>query len=143
MNRFLIVLASAALLAGCAAESAAKKDAYDIRPAESADTTPTGVEWQNKNNAALEKATSDAELAKFVASEAAADALLAKIGPAYRGDALVLTQIASVTQLVMRPGCPKAAAARKVWVAALERVQAGTKDEYIRTFCGQQLDLCR
>ena len=100
-------------------------------------------EWQQKNPKAVEAATRSEVLAEFVKDAASADALLAKIGTSYDGDPIVLTQIASVTQLVMCPKCPKAAACRKVWVAALERARAGTDDGYVRTFCDQQLRLCK
>ena len=100
-------------------------------------------EWQHRDEKALAEATKPEVLAKFVSSPEAADALLAKIGTSYDGDPLVLTQIASVTQLVMTPKCPKAPACRKVWVAALERARAATDDGYVRTFCDQQLRLCR
>ena len=120
------------------------KDQYDIRPdAAKAGAAPTAVEWQNKNDAKIAAATKPEVLAKFVATQAAAEALLAQVGPAYAGDPLVLTQIAAVTQLVMCPKCDKAPAARKVWVAALRKTIAGAKDEYVRTFCRQQLDLCK
>ena len=138
MNRMILAVAGAMILAGCAT-----KDAYDIRPEPMNDGVPTSVEWQNENDARLKAATAPEVLAKFVASDAAADALLARIGPAYAGDPLVLTQIAGVTQLVMCPTCDKAPARRKVWVAALERARDGAKDDYVRTFCRQQLDLCR
>lgn len=100
-------------------------------------------EWQQKDAKALADATRPEVLAAFVASGEAADALLAKIGTSYDGDPVALTQIAAVTQLVMLPNCPKAKARREVWVAALERARAGTDDGYVRTFCDQQLRLCR
>jgi len=100
-------------------------------------------EWQRKNPKAVEEATKPEVLAAFVKDAAAADALLAKVGTSYDGDPIVLTQIAGVTQLVMCPKCPKAPAARKVWVAALERTRAKTDDGYVRTFCDQQLRLCQ
>ena len=100
-------------------------------------------EWQQKNPKAVEAATRIEVLAEFVKDAASADALLAKIGTSYDGDPIVLTQIASVTQLVMCPKCPKAAACRQVWVAALERARADTDDGYVRTFCDQQLRLCK
>jgi len=100
-------------------------------------------EWQRKNPQAVVEATKPEALAAFVASDAAADALLAKIGTSYDGDPIVLTQIAAVTQFVMCPKCPKAKAGRPVWVAALERTRENTDDGYVRTFCDQQLRLCR
>ena len=143
MKRMVFAVMLAAV--GCATTpNEAKKDQYDIRPdAAQAGAAPTAVEWQNKNDAALAAATRPEVLAKFVATPAAADALLAQVGPAYAGDPLVLTQIAAVTQLVMCPKCDKAPAARKVWVAALEKAVASAKDDYVRTFCRQQLDLCK
>ena len=100
-------------------------------------------EWQRREAKALSDATRPEVLSAFVASDGAADALLARIGTSYDGDPLALTQIAAVTQLVMTPNCPKAPACRKVWVAALERRRAATDDGYVRTFCDQQLRLCR
>ena len=99
-------------------------------------------EWQCKNPKTVEAATRPEVLARFVKSPLAADALLLRIGTAYDGDPIVLTQIAAVTQLVMCPKCPKAPACRKIWVAALERARARTDDGYVRTFCDQQLRLC-
>ncbi len=99
-------------------------------------------EWQRQKPELVEKATEPEVLAAFVASDAAADALLKKIGTAYDGDPVALTQIAAVTQLVMCPTCPKAAQGRLVWTAALKRARAATDDGYVRTFCDQQLRLC-
>ena len=100
-------------------------------------------EWQRANPKAVEEATKPEVLKTFVETPAAADALLAKIGTSYDGDPIALTQIASVTQLVMCPKCPKAPACRKVWVAALERARAASDDGYVKTFCDQQLRLCK
>ena len=138
MMKFAGMVMAAALVVGCAT-----KDAYDIRPEAKDDGAPTSVHWQNANDAKLKAATTPEVLAKFVESDAAADALLAQIGPAYKGDPLVLTQIGCVTQLVLCPKCDKAPARRKLWVAALERAWANTTDDYVKTFCRQQLDLCR
>ena len=99
-------------------------------------------EWQQKNQQAVAAATKPETLAAFVASDAAADALLAKIGTSYDGDPVALTQIAAVTQFVMCPKCPKAPARRAVWAAALRRARAATDDGYVRTFCDQQLRVC-
>ena len=100
-------------------------------------------EWQRANSKAVAEATKPEVLKKFVETSAAADALLAKIGTSYNGDPVALTQIAAVTQLVMCPKCPKAPACRKVWVAALERARAASDDGYVKTFCDQQLRLCK
>ena len=100
-------------------------------------------EWQRANPKLVADATKPEVLKAFVETPAAADALLAKIGTSYDGDPIALTQIASVTQLVMCPKCPKAPACRKVWVAALERARAASDDGYVKTFCDQQLRLCK
>ena len=100
-------------------------------------------EWQRANPKLVADATKPDVLRKFVETPAAADALLAKIGTSYDGDPIALTQIASVTQLVMCPKCPKVAAFRSVWVAALERARAASDDGYVKTFCDQQLRLCK
>ena len=100
-------------------------------------------EWQQANREAIRCATSSAALCELVATDAAADALLSKIGTSYEGDPLVLTQISGVTQLVMAPNAP---CARKIlrrrWIAALKRCRRMTDDGYVRTFCDQQLRLC-
>ena len=110
---------------------------------------PLAVNWSKKNDAALAAATADEVLAALVADEAAATALLAKVGPAYSSDPIVLTQIAAVTQWVMLPDpwyClfwdGPHAAGRAVWKTALAKAIAASKDDYVRTFCRQQLDLC-
>lgn len=149
-------LAVLALMAGCATEKYGKFEpqcelapsnpsAYASYQAAMAheDGCEMAYEWQRKNPDAVVAATRPKVLAEFVASDAAADALLAKIGTSYGGDPLVLTQIAAVTQLVMCPKCPKSPARRAVWVAALERARAKTGDGYIRTFGDQQLRLCK
>ena len=100
-------------------------------------------EWQRANPKLVADATKPEVLKAFVETPAAADALLAKIGTSYDGDPVALTQIAAVTQLVMCQKCPKAPACRKVWVAALERARAASDDGYVKTFCDQQLRLCK
>ena len=100
-------------------------------------------EWQQANPEAVAAATLPQVLRGFLISDVAADGLLAKIGTSYDGDPIALTQIAAVTQLVMTPGCPQAKVCRARWVAALERARRETDDGYVRTFCDQQLRLCR
>jgi len=104
---------------------------------------PMAYEWQKANAVQIAAATKVEVLESFVKDEASALGLLSQVKGAYETDPLVATQIASVTQLVMCPKCSKASTGRMVWVAALERVRAETKDEYIRTFCDQQLRLCK
>ena len=110
---------------------------------------PMAAEWQGEKKCEIAAATEESVLAAFVADAASAEALLAKIGPAYLGDPIVLTQIAAVTQWTMLSDpwyClfwdGPHAAGRKVWKAALEKTIASAKDDYVRTFCRQQLDLC-
>ena len=107
------------------------------------DSYQMAYEWQTNNVQAVKDATKPEALAKFVSSDAAADALLAKIGTAYDGDPIALTQIAAVTQMVTCPKCGKAPERRRLWVAALKRTRTNTDDGYVRTFCDQQLRLCR
>ena len=147
MKRLVFAVALAAGAVVFAEE--AQKDQYDIRPEATSESAPTAVDWQNAHDAEIRAATEPDVLAAFVADAAAADALLSKIGPAYDGDPLVLTQIAAVTQWVMMPEpcwlCfwkPSPAKGRVVWNLALARKIAESKDDYIRTFCRQQLDLC-
>ena len=99
-------------------------------------------EWQQANPKLVADATRRDVLAKFVESDEAADALLAKIGTSYDGDPVALTQIAAVTQLVMCPKCHKAPKCRQLWVAALKRARENADDGYVRTFCDQQLRVC-
>ena len=155
-SRLLPFASLVLLVAGCATE---KYGAFEPKP-ELAPSTPAAFakygpaishhegyrmayEWQRENPQAVADATKPEVLASFVASGEAADALLSKIGTSYDGDPLALTQIAAVTQFVMCPKCPETPARRKVWVAALERTRAGTDDGYVRTFCDQQLRLCK
>ena len=152
-----LVLAMAVIVAGCATEpkygafepkcelgqpNATAYASYGAAMAH-VDGYQMAYEWQRANPKLVEEATKPDVLRKFVETPAAADALLAKIGTSYDGDPVALTQIAAVTQLVMCPKCPKAPACRKVWVAALERARAASDDGYVKTFCDQQLRLCK
>ncbi|MBR3222309.1 MAG: hypothetical protein IKF72_08785 [Kiritimatiellae bacterium] len=155
-SRLLPFASLVLLVAGCATE---KYGAFEPKPALAPSEPSTfsnygkamahndgyrmAYEWQRENPQAVADATKPEVLAAFVTSDEAADALLAKIGTSYDGDPLALTQIAAVTQFVMCPKCQKAPARRKVWVAALERTRSGTDDGYVRTFCDQQLRLCK
>ena len=151
-----MMVAALILLAGCAGPkygeftpkgelAPSNADAYATYRSAMAheDGFQMAYEWQRANPKLVEDATKKEVIAKFVETPEAADALLAKIGTAYDGDPVALTQIAAATQLVMCPRCPKAPARRAVWVAALERAREGTDDGYVRTFCDQQLRLCR
>jgi len=105
----------------------------------------SAVDWQNKNDAALKAATDDATLAAFVASDAAAKELLAKIKPAYATDPLVASQIGAVSQWVMKKDATADgphAAGRKVWVKALCETIRSATDDYVKTFCLDQVRWC-
>ena len=111
---------------------------------------PFAVGWSRAHDAEIKAATEEDVLAACVADAESASALLGKVKPAYESDPLVLTQIAAVTQWVMTENpCfllfwkPSPSAGRKVWTEALVRKIAESKDDYIRTFCRQQLDLCK
>ena len=115
----------------------------------STEEDPLAVNWSRAHDAEIAAATGESVLAACVESEESAAALLAKLGPAYETDPLTMIQIAAVTQWVMLPDpCflffwePSPSAGRKVWTGALARKIAESKDDYIRTFCRQQLDLC-
>ena len=154
--RFAASASLAFLLAGCATEKYGEfKPKPELAPSAATvfadygeamkhhDGRDMAYEWQRREAKTIEGETRPEVLAKFVSSPEAADGLLARIGTSYDGDPLVLTQIAAVTQLVMTPNCTKAPACRRIWVAALERARAATDDGYVRTFCDQQLRLCR
>ena len=128
---------------------AAGEKIMDICPEATSEMAPTGVEWENANDAKLAEATSDAVLAGFVADEAAAKALLASVKGAYLTDSLVARQIAAVSQWVMLPDAwyclfwdGEHAAGRKVWVKALVETAEATTDSYVREFCLDQIRWC-
>ena len=145
MKKVLLI----AVLAGVSVAFAEKKDAYDIRPdaAKAADAL-SAVDWQNKNDAALKAATSDAALAEIVADDDNAEKLLAKLKGAYLTDPLVAFQVAAVTQWTMVSDpwyClfwGEHALGRKVWVKCLFEQIDRTDDEYVKTFCLDQLRWC-
>ena len=100
---------------------------------------PMAVEWQAKNKAALEAATSDKELVCFVRDLASARALLAEVKPAYATDPLKACQIAAVSQFVMRPGWEHA---RGIWTEALFRAFMTATDDGVRMAYLEQLRWC-
>ena len=100
---------------------------------------PSAAEWQAANKDALAKATSDNELVCFVRDGASARALLAKVKPNYGTDPLVASQIASVSQFVMRPGWESA---RGVWADALFDSFRMATDDTVRMAHLEQLRWC-
>ncbi len=100
---------------------------------------PMAVEWQAKNKAALEAATSDKELVCFVRDTASAAALLAEVKPAYATDPLKACQIAAVSQFVMRPGWEHA---RGIWTDTLFKAFVTATDDTVRIAYLDQLRWC-
>ena len=147
MNKTLF--SAAVVFSAVVSVAAPKKTAYDILPRDKDAKYPTAVVWSAKNDEALSAATADEVVAGFAASEDAASALLAKVKGAYVSDPVVLTQVAAVSQWVMRPDpCwlffwePSPSSGRKVWVKALLSRAANADDDYIKTFCLDQLRWC-
>ena len=110
---------------------------------------PMAVEWQDKHRADISVATAEDVLADLVANEETALSLLAKVGPAYEGDPLTMTQIAAVSQWVMskEPSVflfwrPSPAVGRRIWTAALIRDAKTSPDDYLRLVCMEQLRWC-
>lgn len=144
-----ILFASLVAFAATASLAAPKKDAYDIRPEDKGAKYPTAVVWSAQNDEALSAATSEDVLAAFAESDEAASALLANLKGAYASDPIALTQIAAVSQWVMQPEpCwlffwePSRSAGRKVWVGALLSAAERNSDNYVKTFCLDQLRWC-
>ena len=110
---------------------------------------PMAVEWQNAYRADIAVATAEDALVDLVANEETARSLLAKVGSAYDGDPLALTQIAAVSQWVMsEEPCmllfwrPSPAAGRRIWTAALIRAAKTSQCDYLRLVCMEQLRWC-
>jgi len=142
-----------ALLATAASASAYKdpNPFADYTPAMASDpVSPMGVEWHDRNRAALEAATADAALAEVVACEANASALCAKVLPRYRTDPLAACQIAAVSQYVTaKAGSPwwafwKSARTdeRRLWTRTLLRFAAAAEDVYVKEYFLDQLRWC-
>lgn len=139
MNRQKTVFGVAALvlLSGCLAE----KDAYDMKP-EASDSTLTAVEWQTVSDADLAAEMRPEMIELCTSSCAVADAFLASVKGAYETGPLTATKIAAVTQAVMDPSAPNAAARRELWRDALLRAAERTADDYRAQFFLEQLRWC-
>lgn len=154
---FAVVLAVGAMAFAAETKQAEKPKYVDPNPfagygpaMKSTEADPLAVNWSKAHDAEIAAATEEDVLVGCVESAESAATLLAKVKPAYESDPLVLIQIAAVTQWVMLPEPfflwfwePSPAAGRKVWTAALARKIAESRDDYVRTFCRQQLDLCK
>ena len=106
---------------------------------------PSVAEWQKANEAAIKAATTPEALKAHLKDAAAAKALLAKVKGAYASDPMALTVAAAVSQLVMCPcaqKCPKNAACRAMWSAALLDTATKSSDVYVQMFCLDQLRWC-
>ncbi len=141
-----VLVAAGACFAAAPAKSAAPKPPADPNPyasygkaMASQKGNPMAVEWQAQNKAAIEQATSDKELVCFVRDAASAAKLLAEVKPAYATDPLKATQIAAVSQFVMRPGWESA---RKIWTDALIKALQTAKDDSVRITYLDQLRWC-
>ena len=153
---FAMVMAVGAMAFAAETKSAEKPKYVDPNPfadygpaMKSTEKNPLTAAWSKAHDAEIAAATEEDVLAGCVESAERAAALLAQIKPAYETDPLTMIQIAAVTQWVMLPDpCflffwePSPSAGRAIWTAALKRRIAEAKDDYIRTFCRQQLDLC-
>ena len=152
MRKLLAAVAAVACALTASAEPYVDPNPYaDYGPAmQSTAEKPLAATWSRENDAAIAAATKESVLAGFVSDAASADALLAQLKGAYETDPIVMTQIAAVTQWVMLPdpfflffwkAFPSSG--RVVWREALERRISTAMDDYVRTFCTQQLELCR
>ena len=144
-----LLFASVAVLSAAVSVAAPKKDAYDILPRDKDEKYPTTVVWSLQNDEAISAATADEVVAGFVANDESAAALLSSVRGAYSSDPLALTQIAAVSQWVMQPDpCallfwkPSRSAGRRVWVNALLSLAETADDNYVKTFCLDQLRWC-
>ena len=125
---------------------------HDYGPAmESTKEQPLTSVWQSEERAAIDAAVSDVALAAIAADATCACALLAKVQGAYTTDPLTLTQIAALSQWVMKRDSwldqlcfwsPTHADGRKVWVKALVETAESSSDVYVKMLCLDQLRWC-
>lgn len=146
MKNVFAALFAAAVFAGCAT-SPVQRDEYDIKPSESDGKVPTSVEWENAHDDKLKSATAPAALMRYLKSQAAADALLAKVKGAYRTDPMTAVEIHALSQLVMTPGSKafkyrSQQECRDLWTAALLRAAVASSDPYRTIFLLDQIRWC-
>ena len=133
-----------ALMAACALSCAQAQlgKEYDIRPATTAGAAPSAVKWQDANDAVLAASTTPEALAPYLAHPKAAAALLARVKKAYETDPLAATQIAAISQLVMREDRPQAPAERELWTGALLKAARESQETYRTLLLLDQLRWC-
>ena len=158
----LLAIVLVAVLAGCATAPRAETPAADAKPLDPEPVLPelvdpnpfanysTGMasdkahpkayEWQRAKGAEIAEATKPEVLAQFLASDAAARALLDGVKDDYSTEPVVMVQIAAITQLVMRDGGLDAR--RALWTKALLEKVGETGNVYRTMFCLDQLRWC-
>lgn len=153
------VVLAAGLVAGCVSTKTAELEFVDpvvagmaakdpnpfaeYGPAmQSSKEYPLTVNWQDAHKAEVAEATKPATLAKFLESDYTASKLLSEVKEAYKSDPLVMIQIASLSQMVMCPRCPKAPKNRAKWTAALLAAAKDAPDAYRKMFFLDQLRWC-
>jgi len=168
MSRVVMLLALAALVAGCATTEPSKKEP-PARPAESAKSVepvlpeltgdpnpfadygpamasdaklPMAVEWHNRNAAALAKETDVESLKRLASSSADLENLLAQVKPDYQTDPMTAVRIAAVSQIAMCRKWDGAPAARERWTALLLEASEKASDAYRKMFFLDQLRWC-
>ena len=158
----LLAIALVAALAGCATAPRAETPAADAKTLDPEPVLPELVDpnpfanystgmandkahpkaygWQCARGKEIEEATKPETLAKFLASDEAARALLGGVKDDYSNKPIVMAQIAAITQLVMRDGGSDAR--RELWTKALLEKVRETGSVYRALFCLDQLRWC-
>ena len=160
LKKFFAGMLVAGLMAGCATApeaTAPKKDLTEPEMVQLKDPNPFAnygpamqssaefpltVNWQDDHKAEVAEATKPETLAKFLESDLSAGKLLAEVKEAYKTDPIVMMQIASISQQVMCPTCPKAPKNRAKWTAALLAAAKDAPDSYRKMFFLDQLRWC-
>lgn len=160
LKKFFAGMLVAGLMAGCATApeaTAPKKDLTEPEMVQLKDPNPFAnygpamqssaefpltVNWQDDHKAEVAEATKPETLAKFLESDLSAGKLLAEVKEAYKTDPIVMMQIASISQQVMCPTCPKAPKNRAKWTAALLAAAKDAPDAYRKMFFLDQLRWC-
>lgn len=126
-------------LSKCETHSLVTANLIESGYAQTAYPAPIASEWQTRQRGRIDAYTSPNALKKFLECDATADALCACVKSGYTGDAIKMTQIQAISDLVMTRGYEEK---RALWVAALERAKAKSTTNDVDTFFRQQLELC-